>query len=163
MGHSGHHTRRQRGESSQDRDNKFHDPKVIRDKEHIQEHYDGKAAVNTSEMTDEELEFHYFKLHDLDNNTKLDGLEILHAISHMLPYDEEVGAKKPDLKGKTAEEVQKLMEEHKEQELKYYTDIIDRVLEDDDIDNDGYLTYLEYVLARRRDEAQHQKAEQGKQ
>lgn len=34
------------------------------------------------DMSDDELEFHYFKLHDFDNNTKLDGLEILNAIQH---------------------------------------------------------------------------------
>ena len=32
-------------------------------------------------------------------------------------------------------------------------DIVDTVLEEDDIDNDGYLTYAEYVLARKREEA----------
>lgn len=33
-------------------------------------------------MTEEELEFHYFKLHDYDNNNKLDGVEIVKAITH---------------------------------------------------------------------------------
>lgn len=31
-------------------------------------------------------------------------------------------------------------------------ELIDRVFEDDDYDGDGYLSYIEYVLARRRDE-----------
>ena len=30
--------------------------------------------------------------------------------------------------------------------------MIDQVLSDDDFNGDGYLTYLEYVLARRRSE-----------
>ena len=34
------------------------------------------------EMTEEELEFHYFKLHDYDNNNKLDGVEIGKALTH---------------------------------------------------------------------------------
>ena len=34
------------------------------------------------QMTEEELEFHYFKLHDYDNNNKLDGVEIVKAITH---------------------------------------------------------------------------------
>lgn len=38
--------------------------------------------IDLESMTDEELEFHYFQLHDFDNNTKLDGLEILQAIQH---------------------------------------------------------------------------------
>jgi hypothetical protein len=33
-------------------------------------------------MTEEELEFHYFKLHDYDGNNKLDGTEITKAITH---------------------------------------------------------------------------------
>jgi len=35
-------------------------------------------------------------------------------------------------------------------------DIVDTVLDDDDIDNDGYLTYPEYIIARRRAEAQEE-------
>ena len=34
-----------------------------------------------------------------------------------------------------------------------FPDIVDSVLEEDDLDKDGYLTYLEYVLARKREEA----------
>ena len=33
-------------------------------------------------MTDRELQFHYFKLHDFDNNNLLDGLEIVKAVKH---------------------------------------------------------------------------------
>ncbi len=30
----------------------------------------------------EAMEFHYFKLHDYDNNNKLDGLELAAAMTH---------------------------------------------------------------------------------
>ena len=33
-------------------------------------------------MSDEEKNFYFFKLHDSDNNDHLDGLEILHAATH---------------------------------------------------------------------------------
>lgn len=33
----------------------------------------------------------------------------------------------------------------------YYQDLIDKVLKEDDLDNDGYLGYVEYVLGRQRD------------
>jgi len=46
-------------------------------------------------------------------------------------------------------------ESEKEEQLKYYTDIIDSVLEEDDINNDGYLTYIEFVLARQREETRN--------
>ena len=32
-------------------------------------------------------------------------------------------------------------------------EIVDTVLEEDDLDDDGYLTYPEYVFARKREEA----------
>jgi len=59
-------------------------------------------------------------MHDFDNNTKLDGLEILKALTHLLPYDsvDEEDKDKVDTKGKTADEVFK---ERKEKELSYYT------------------------------------------
>ena len=39
-------------------------------------------------------------------------------------------------------------------------DMIDKVLETDDVDKDGYLTYPEYIVARRRDSRQMMKAQQ---
>ena len=38
--------------------------------------------------------------------------------------------------------------------------IIDKVLETDDVDKDGYLTYPEYIVARRRDSKKMMKAQQ---
>lgn len=126
---------------------RFHDPDIVRNKEHVKEHLEEMTGDTDEEnMTDEELEFHYFKLHDFDNNTKLDGLEILAAISHVLPYTPE------SEEGKTADELQV-------ESLNYYTGMIDQVLKDDDFNGDGYLTYLEYVLARRRSEGGIEKPE----
>ena len=33
-------------------------------------------------MTERQLQFHYFKLHDFDDNNLLDGLEIVRALIH---------------------------------------------------------------------------------
>lgn len=43
-----------------------------------------------SKMTDEEVEFYYFQVHDTDKNSRLDGLEILQAMFHtgQHAYDE---------------------------------------------------------------------------
>ena len=38
--------------------------------------------------------------------------------------------------------------------------MIDKVLETDDVDKDGYLSYPEYIVARRRDHRQMMKAQQ---
>ena len=35
-----------------------------------------------TEMSEDEKNFYYFKLHDSDNNDNLDGLEMLHAATH---------------------------------------------------------------------------------
>lgn len=35
-----------------------------------------------SKMTEEELQFHYFKMHDNDNNNKLDGTELIKSLIH---------------------------------------------------------------------------------
>lgn len=35
-----------------------------------------------SEMSDEEKSFYYFKLHDMDHNDALDGLELIQAAMH---------------------------------------------------------------------------------
>ena len=49
---------------------------------HIMEHMDGVYKKPEDQMTDEELQFHYFKLHDYDNNNMLDGIELVSAITH---------------------------------------------------------------------------------
>lgn len=52
---------------------------------HIQEDLEQFSVVqnkNISEMTEDEKNFYYFKLHDSDNNDVLDGLELLQAATH---------------------------------------------------------------------------------
>jgi len=137
-GHHEHHGEKPTG---------FHDPNVVQDRTHIKEHYEGQADINEENMTTEELEFHYFKLHDFDNNTMLDGLEIFKALTHLVPFEAE------------GKESKNPTEAEKEEQLKYYTDIIDSVLEEDDINNDGYLTYIEFVLARQREEQRNKQQE----
>uniref|UniRef100_A0A914R871 EF-hand domain-containing protein n=1 Tax=Parascaris equorum TaxID=6256 RepID=A0A914R871_PAREQ len=56
--------------------------------QHIKEHLDGKVDP-TANMTPEQLQFHYFNMHDLDKNGKLDGIELIKAITHFhagLPF-----------------------------------------------------------------------------
>lgn len=37
------------------------------------------------------------------------------------------------------------------------SELIDRVLEEDDVNNDGYLEYVEYVMGRQRDHIAQEK------
>lgn len=54
---------------------------AVRDEGHIKEHLEGKVDP-TAHMTPEQLQFHYFNMHDLDKNGKLDGVELIKAITH---------------------------------------------------------------------------------
>ncbi|KAJ3659294.1 hypothetical protein Zmor_010990 [Zophobas morio] len=109
------------------------DKELLHDKEHLQEHLE--EIINEpdlSKMTDEELEFYYFQVHDTDKNSKLDGLEILNAILHTTHEEE----KKDDIQAE-------------EDDFEYYVELIDRVLKEDDLDKDGYLSYPEFTSGRR--------------
>lgn len=46
------------------------------------------SKPDVANMTDEELEFYYFQMHDTDKNSKLDGLEILQAIFHIDQHED---------------------------------------------------------------------------
>lgn len=48
---------------------------------HIAEHLDG-VVDQQDQYSEEEMQFHYFKAHDYDNNNKLDGLELISALTH---------------------------------------------------------------------------------
>ena len=48
-------------------------------------------------MSEEDIQFYYFHTHDTDKNGKLDGLEILYAMNHILGEPED-----PDLSSSTA-------------------------------------------------------------
>ena len=51
-------------------------------KEHVLEHLDHVIDKPKEQMTIDEQNFYYFKLHDYDNNNKLDGLELVSAFAH---------------------------------------------------------------------------------
>ena len=40
------------------------------------------VPLDPSKMTEQELQFHYFKMHDADNNNKLDGSELIKSLIH---------------------------------------------------------------------------------
>ena len=98
---------------------------------HIKEHLKDGAEVNVDDLTDEELHFYYFTLHDYDQNKKLDGLEILYAITDHADAAEE------DLPG-TEEEGAKM---------------VDRVLRRMDQNSDGYIDYPEFTKAAKEHHA----------
>ncbi|XP_073249241.1 multiple coagulation factor deficiency protein 2 homolog [Porites lutea] len=110
--------------------NPLHDSKLTHDKDHIKEHLKDEIDLKDEQMSDEDLQFHYFKLHDYDHNNKLDGIELMNAMTHY--HDEE-------------------SEEGKSHQ---YTDdemgnMIDQILEEDDLNKDGYIDYPEFVASQK--------------
>lgn len=51
-------------------------------REHVMEHLDGVINKSKEQMSVDEQNFYYFKLHDYDNNNKLDGIELVSAFAH---------------------------------------------------------------------------------
>ncbi|XP_011643434.1 multiple coagulation factor deficiency protein 2 homolog [Pogonomyrmex barbatus] len=115
------------------------DAELLHDATHLKEDmgYIGNQ-LDFSKMSEQEIEFHYFQIHDIDNNTKLDGLEIFHALEHTLHESDEEDTMQDT-----------------EQDL--IIELIDKVLEEDDLNNDGYLEYVEFVLGRQRDHIAQEK------
>ncbi|XP_072047682.1 multiple coagulation factor deficiency protein 2 homolog [Amphiura filiformis] len=109
--------------------NEFRNKQHIQDKDHIMEHLETIIDKPESEMSEQELQLHYFKLHDYDNNNKLDGLELIQALTHYHHDDDdhEGGDKKKKMTEKEMEE------------------LIDPILEEEDENGDGYIDYPEFA------------------
>uniref|UniRef100_A0A5F5PFH6 Multiple coagulation factor deficiency 2, ER cargo receptor complex subunit n=3 Tax=Equus TaxID=9789 RepID=A0A5F5PFH6_HORSE len=101
------------------------DKNTVHDQEHIMEHLEGVINKPEAEMSPQELQLHYFKMHDYDGNNLLDGLELSTAITHV--HKEEGSEQAPPMS---------------EDEL---INLIDGVLRDDDKNNDGYIDYAEFA------------------
>jgi len=106
---------------------KFADDKEIHDQQHIKSHLEGQVNVN-QQMTNEQLQFHYFKMHDTNNDNMLDGVELIKAITHWHGDDK---LAPPKLTEKELE------------------DMIDQILKDDDFNNDGFIDYSEFLKAQQ--------------
>lgn len=101
------------------------DRNMVQDQDHIMEHLEGVIDKPEKDMTPQELQLHYFKMHDYDGNNLLDGLELATAITHV--HKEERGENSDPMK---------------EEDL---MSLIDDVLRDDDKNNDGYIDYAEFA------------------
>lgn len=142
---------------------------------HIAEHLD--VPMDTSKMTEEELQFHYFKMHDSDNNGKLDGLELIKSLIHwhgtyILYFNHTVSSLRCNIYYQHL--VIQLSFHHfilclvfyllliaaegnkdPNQQQKIFTDdeliaLVDPILDLDDTDHDGYIDYAEFIRAQKR-------------
>jgi len=150
------------------------------EEQHIREHLESIAKLNEGEMTDEERGLHFFYLHDMDSDTKLDGLEILHSImevNHGKEESEEDNSNQSESHQDQKEETNQGAKEDKAKEeanrhdprhwsLNEIVEHIDSLLRDYDKNNDGYLDYYEFKALmgqnkERREE--HEKRQKEKQ
>uniref|UniRef100_A0A914ZCL4 EF-hand domain-containing protein n=1 Tax=Panagrolaimus superbus TaxID=310955 RepID=A0A914ZCL4_9BILA len=109
---------------------------AVKDAEHIKEHLEGKVD-QTANMTPEQLQFHYFNMHDLDRNGRLDGVELIKAITHF--HQENPG---PQHQNNPHQPPPLPSEIELEQ-------MIDSILREDDYNGDGFIDYGEFLRAQR--------------
>ncbi|XP_075718895.1 multiple coagulation factor deficiency protein 2 homolog [Rhinoderma darwinii] len=110
----------------------FHNKTIITDHHHLEEELKHELGeIDLEKSSEDELEFYYFTMHDFDHNKLLDGLEIMAALQESL--DDHIGNVFS-----------------REEKIKYYIEMTDEVLEEDDLDKDGFLSYVEYMHSQKR-------------
>ncbi|KAJ3640087.1 hypothetical protein Zmor_003404 [Zophobas morio] len=97
---------------------------IAHEKEHIAEHME--VPIDTSKMSEQELQFHYFKMHDADNNNKLDGCELIKSLIHW--HDRDKGP----------------VSIHSDETLEQFVDPILQLM---DKNSDGFVNYGEFRLS----------------
>ena len=85
-------------------------------------------------MTAEEQNFYYFKLHDTNQDNRLDGLEVIAAFDHA--HEEE--------NGENSTHYERLGDDE-------LINLIDDILKEEDLDRDGFISYDEFKHALEKD------------
>ncbi|GFS93916.1 hypothetical protein NPIL_281791 [Nephila pilipes] len=108
------------------------------EKHHIEYHMSDITGKNINQMAEEEMQFMYFKMHDNDNNGKLDGLELVKSLLHW--HIEENNF----MESGSPEEGTTKIFGHEELSM-----LIDPILSSDDTNFDGFIDYGEFVAAQK--------------
>nr|XP_027223340.1 multiple coagulation factor deficiency protein 2 homolog [Penaeus vannamei] len=137
----GHHHHRPR--QTLENPKLLQDSDLVHDTEHMKEEMPEYLTPETiKNMSPRELDYHYFKLHDFDENLRLDGLELLAALGHVHGDDDDDD---DDEGGRTGRQEDR--GGHGGQ-----GELIDEVFEDNDTDKDGFLSWGEYLKGRQRND-----------
>ncbi|VDD94479.1 unnamed protein product [Enterobius vermicularis] len=99
---------------------------------HLKIHLGDKIDVDKEAWNPDKEIFHYFSMHDLNKDDVIDGLEVINAVTH---DHEEHGAP------------QQAKETISDEALE---SVVDQLLKDIDINDDGLIDYSEYVLQQKR-------------
>ncbi|CAF1167128.1 unnamed protein product [Adineta ricciae] len=111
----------------------------VHDMDHIRHDLEGQINKPKDQMTPEEQNFYYFKLHDTNNDNRLDGLEIVAAFNHVHQEDN-------DNNNNTATTAQ-TPEHHERLADEELIRLVDDILKEEDRDRDGYISYEEFKRA----------------
>ncbi|XP_065072269.1 multiple coagulation factor deficiency protein 2 homolog [Rhopilema esculentum] len=105
--------------------------KLIKDSQHIKEHLKAEYGFNDKQADDYlkqyDAQTQFFVMHDYDNNTKLDGLELLKSMTHHHDGDDHGDGHD------ASDQTDTLVE------------FVDMVMKDQDLNDDGYIDYPEYI------------------
>ncbi|XP_063707008.1 putative cyclin-dependent serine/threonine-protein kinase DDB_G0272797/DDB_G0274007 isoform X1 [Culicoides brevitarsis] len=118
------------------------------EKEHLGEHLN-VPNLDTSKMSEQELQFHYFKMHDSDNNNKLDGCELIKSLIHW--HEHSTQTPPTDGSGSTQMPPEPVPLQTDEQ----LQQMVDPILDVMDKNKDGFVSWEEYVI---HDQEQKEKA-----
>ncbi|XP_069695094.1 lymphotoxin beta receptor inhibitor isoform X2 [Periplaneta americana] len=105
---------------------------IAHEKQHIQEHME--VPIDTSKMSEQELQFHYFKMHDADNNNKLDGCELIKSLIHWHATN-------------TPTDKMEQQAVYSDEEI---ANMVDDIMKDSDLNNDGFIDYAEYKQSENK-------------
>jgi len=131
----GQHEAHKEVEENKDGTNINIDPlKFAKDVGHIREHLKSQYGFNDEQadqyLKEYDAQTQFFVMHDYDNNTKLDGLELLKSMTHYHDDHEEGHHEESDKEPDNADTL---------------IEFVDMILKDQDYNNDGYIDYPEYI------------------
>ncbi|CAF1047366.1 unnamed protein product [Adineta steineri] len=111
----------------------------VHDMDHIKHDLEGQINKPKEQMTPEEQNFYYFKLHDTNNDNRLDGLEVVAAFDHV--HEEETN------NNNNATQGQQPPTPHQRMADEELIRLVDDILKEEDRDRDGYISYEEFKQA----------------
>uniref|UniRef100_A0A182PJS7 EF-hand domain-containing protein n=1 Tax=Anopheles epiroticus TaxID=199890 RepID=A0A182PJS7_9DIPT len=135
------------GEFSRKADKHHLDEHLQPERDHLQDDLKQLPIGEQSltEMSEDEKNFYYFKLHDSDNNDNLDGLEMLHAATHHhSKSDGQLHGIDRASTQHTGDDRPPLLDDD---EFNHIIEVIDDFIEFADTDRNGLLNYPEYINA----------------
>ncbi|XP_017847268.1 PAX-interacting protein 1 isoform X1 [Drosophila busckii] len=143
----GHHPQQAAGHHHGQPQQVLNTGNIQQERAHIQEHM--QVPIDTSKMSEAELQFHYFKMHDSDNNNKLDGCELIKSLIHWHEQGskEQHNGEKPHVEEKV----------FSDEEL---VALIDPILQMDDTSKDGFIDYPEFIKAQQKAAEKQQQQQQ---